>query len=85
MRHKNPGFTQNARHAREKVRNFTKNQSIPKSVNPEKDGGVDTGVANDLGLAHLQGLGHPIQEGQVRRDPEVDELAHEVPGPRAGP
>lgn len=69
----------------EKSSNFHKNQSIPKSVNPEKDGRVNTGVADDLGLAHLHGPGHPIQEGQVRGEPEVDEPAHEVPGPGAGP
>lgn len=55
--------------------------SIPKSVNSEEDSGVEASMVDDLGLRHLQGLGHPVQEGEVSGDVEVDELADKVPGP----
>lgn len=37
-------------------------------------------MLNDLFLAHPQRLRHPIEEGQIRLEIEVDEFAHNVPG-----
>lgn len=65
-----------------KTKNFSHR---PKCVNPEIHSGIHTGALDDLFLAHPHRRRHPVEEGEVRPEVEVDEPAQCVAGaPRAG-
>lgn len=57
----------------------------PEYVNPEIHGGIHTGMLDDLVLAHPHRRRHPVEEGEVRPEVEVDQAAQGVAGaPGAG-
>lgn len=57
---------------------------LPESINPEENGRVKTSMTNNLGLAHLESLRHPVQEGEISPEIEVDEFGHHEIGRPSG-
>jgi hypothetical protein len=48
---------------------------VPERVDSQVDGGVESGVGDELRLGHAERAGHPAEEGDVGADVEVDEAA----------
>lgn len=52
--------------------------SIPKGINPQEDSRVKASMSDNLRLGHLQSLGHPVEEGKVCLEIEVNKFSNKV-------
>ena len=64
---------------RPRSKNEKENRKVPQNVNSQESSRVKASMVDNLSLTHPHSLWHPVQEGKVSREIEVDKFGDKVP------